>query len=225
VIELRNLNKTYPQGTKKLVIFSNVNIIFPNTGLMAIVGKSGSGKSTLLNLLSGLDYPTSGMIYIDKKAFLGHNYKVRCHHLLRKCGFIYQHYNLIPNLSIYDNVVIGSVLLKDKPQETKNKFDKLCEVLNIKELIAKPIAVLSGGEKQRVAIARALINNPDVIFADEPTGALDEINSEKIMEILREISKQRLVLMVTHNLLLARKYCQGIYYLDHQQLRYENLES
>lgn len=203
MLKLTNISKQY-EGSSNLTL-KNINLEFESTGLVSILGPSGCGKTTLLNLIGGLDTPTSGSILIDnyeltklKKIDLDryHNQYV---------GFVYQNYNLINYLNVVDNIELIN----------KNKeIDLLLDYLHLKDKAKKQVKYLSGGEKQRVSIARSLSNNPRFLLCDEPTGALDTKTSHEIMKLLKEISKTTLVIMVTHNEELAKRYSDRIIALE-----------
>ena len=204
-MKVKNISKTYDTSTgKKVHALRNVSFDLPSTGMVAILGKSGSGKSTLLNILSGLDSFDSG----DIEAF-GKNMKdfsrTELDNYRNSCvGFVFQEYHLIPELSVGDNIALALEL-----QGEKGVDERVKSVLSQVDLAGyenRKIDELSGGQKQRVAIARALIKNPKIIFADEPTGALDSQTGESILQILKNVSKERLVVLVTHDREFAKKY-------------------
>ena len=204
-MKIRNLCKTYDiKNGEKVHALKGVSFDLPSTGMVAILGKSGSGKSTLLNILSGLDSFDSG----DVEAF-GKNMKdfsrAELDNYRNSCiSFVFQEYHLIPELSVGENIALALQL-----QGEQNADENVKSVLNQVELSGyenRKISELSGGQKQRVAIARALIKNPKIIFADEPTGALDSQTGESILQILKEISKEKLVILVTHDREFAEKY-------------------
>lgn len=213
MIKVDNLIKNYgKEGTTKAL--KGVTIEFPEHGFVSILGPSGCGKSTLLNLLGLLDQPTSGNIIIDgvptKNLDSNKQDKIRNETI----GFIFQSYHLIPTLSILDNVILPlEVNNKVNKKEQKEKALILLKQLGLEEIIDKKTNELSGGQKQRVAIARALINDPKIILADEPTGALDSKNSVDVLNILKTISKSKLVVFVTHNEYQAKEYSDRIIYL------------
>ena len=209
MIEVKNISKNY--NTKKkneLTALKDINFTLPSTGMFFILGKSGSGKSTLLNILALLDNPTSGEILIDGKNINKLKEKEKTNYRNKKIGFIFQEFNLFEELNVYDNVELA-LNLKGIRKTKKNIQDIIDSVDLIGKIYAKTNE-LSGGEKQRVAIARALIKDPKIILADEPTGNLDNINSEKIFNILKSISKKHLVIIVTHDEDSALKYADGI---------------
>jgi putative ABC transport system permease protein len=201
MIRLKNVSKEY----NGVIIINNISINFRRNEFVAILGASGSGKTTLLNMMGGNLLPSKGDIYLgnnnlkDLNLDYYHNYYV---------SYIYQNYNLISNLNVYDNIILGLKLSNKKMN--KNKINLILNKLSITSLVNKNINNISGGEKQRVAIARTLVSDSNIILADEPTGALDSLNSFKIMNILKKISLSKLVIMVTHNEELANKYATRI---------------
>ena len=204
MIELKNISKYY----KETIALKNINIKFPKKGFIAILGHSGCGKTTLLNIIGGLTKPSCGNIILANKNTKNFKEKEWDSYRNNMIGFVFQNYHLINHLSVMDNINLKLKL--------SNKFDytkKSLKVLNEVGLLSKKKAYpyqLSGGEKQRVAIARALVNDPPIILADEPTGALDSKTSLEIMNLFLEISKEKLVIMVTHNEKLALKYTNHI---------------
>ena len=206
VLELINVNKDYKLANKeKFKALKNINISFDKGELVSIIGESGSGKSTLMNLIGGLDSDYEGIINIDGKALNSFKEKQLDDYRKKKIGFVFQSFNLIPHLSVIDNVTISLTLSNVSESEKKAKAIELLTKLGLKDQIKKKPTQLSGGQKQRVAIARALINNPDIILADEPTGALDSSTTSQILEILKEIADDgKLVIMVTHSEKVAK---------------------
>ncbi|MCM1130973.1 MAG: ABC transporter ATP-binding protein [Roseburia sp.] len=200
---------------KKKKILSNLNYEFPSTGFYIICGKSGVGKTTLLNILTGLLKPTCGTVKYDGVDIYDKNYKKRTL-LNEKIGYIFQNYNLIEELSVEDNIRLGNSC------ENQEILD-IMKFLGIEDLKDEKVEVLSGGERQRTAIARAIIKSPSILIADEPTGNLDEDNSKIIMQYLAEISKTTLVIMVTHDVSLAKNYASHILYLSRQGIKDEVL--
>ena len=195
MLELKHVSKEY--NTQK--VLDDINLCLPNKGLISIVGVSGSGKSTLLNVIGGIDKVTEGNIYIDNCNITKFNNKEMDWYHKKYVGFIFQSYNLIEYLSVKDNLLL-----------VNNNVYHVLKKLNIYHLRNKKVSLLSGGEKQRVAIARGILKNPKILLCDEPTGALDRKSSIIIMEILKELSKDRLVLVVTHDIELANKYSDHI---------------
>lgn len=211
MLVLKNIVKDYTLGQKDaLRALKSINISFEKSGFVSILGPSGCGKTTLLNIIGGLDKYTSGDLLID--GISTKNYKDKDWDLYRnnKIGFVFQNYNLIPHLSILENVMIPLSLNGENAASRKEKAIKALEKVGLNENYKKKPNQLSGGQAQRVAIARALVNDPEIILADEPTGALDSQTSVVVMEILKEISKTKLVIMVTHNQTLANQYSTRI---------------
>ena len=215
MIKIINLRKTYTEGGKSITeALKGITIDFPDKGFVSILGPSGCGKSTFLNLLGILDTPTLGRIYIDGYLVNELNEKQKDELRNKKIGFVFQNYHLIPTLKTKENVNLPLKLntsLSEK--EIEEKTNTKLEEVNLSELKNKKSNQISGGQMQRVAIARALINDPEIILADEPTGALDTKNSLDIMQMLKEISKTRLVIIVTHNVELAEEYSDVIVHL------------
>ena len=209
MIRFINVSKEYRskkgQITKAL---NNININLSNKGLVFIIGKSGSGKSTLLNILGGLDSKTSGHIYIDNKDIDSFKEKDYDSYRNTYIGFIFQDFNLLEEYNVFDNVMLSAKLLRKKVN--KEEILNLLERLGLKGLEYRNINELSGGQKQRVGIARALIKNPKVILADEPTGNLDSHSSLETFKLLKEISKEKLVVVVSHDLENANTYADKI---------------
>ena len=209
MIRLKNVSKEYRskkgQTTKAL---NNININLGNKGLVFIIGKSGSGKSTLLNILGGLDSKTSGHIYIDNKDIDSFKEKDYDSYRNTYIGFIFQDFNLLEEYNVFDNVMLSAKLLRKKVD--KEEILNLLDRLSLKGLEYRNINELSGGQKQRVGIARALIKNPKIILADEPTGNLDSHSSLEIFKLLKEISKEKLVIVVSHDLENANTYADKI---------------
>jgi len=204
LIRLVKVKKKY--GNR--VLFKNVNVSFESKGFYSIVGPSGCGKTTLLNIISGINKEYEGNIFFNDKNIKS----LDCNNLrINHFSYVFQSFNLFENETVFNNIL----LVIDSDKEI-NKFDKIrkidevLEVLQIKELKNNYVCKLSGGEKQRVAIARALITSPDVIFLDEPTGSLDEENTNAIFNILKNISKKYLVICVTHDNEMAKKYSDKI---------------
>jgi len=219
---LKNIRKTYEVNKKKKLVLDNINISFDKNGLVCILGPSGVGKTTLLNVIGGLDKIDSGDIVIEGKSLNKFKEKMFDSFRNKYIGFVFQHYNLINNASVFDNVMMPINIGGIKNKIYKKNVDYLLEKLNIKEEKNKRPNELSGGQMQRVSIARALINNPNIILCDEPTGALDDKTSHEIMKLLKEISKEKLVIMVTHNYLLAQKYADRIVKMNDGKIVYDS---
>ena len=210
MIKLENVCRYYKKGKIETKSLNGIDIEIKNKGLISILGPSGCGKTTLLNIIGGLDRATSGKIYINNKDSVNIKESEWDTYRNNTVGFIFQEFNLIEHLNIYDNVSLSLKLNAYKRKTIKSKVYEVLDKVGLKDKIYKKPNELSGGEKQRVAIARALINEPEIILADEPTGALDINTSKEIMSILKEISKTKIVLMVTHNNEIAEEYSDRI---------------
>ena len=210
MLELKNIKKTYVTGDEKVEALKGINLKFRESEFVSILGQSGCGKTTLLNIIGGLDRYTSGDLIINGKSTK--KFKDRDWDAYRnfKVGFVFQSYNLIGHQTILSNVELALTIGGISKKERKLRAIKALEDVGLKDHIHKKPNQLSGGQMQRVAIARALVNNPDIILADEPTGALDTKTSIQVMDILKKISKDKLIIMVTHNPDLAEKYSSRI---------------
>lgn len=210
MLELKNIKKSYKTGEFTQHALKGVSLVFDNNEFVSILGASGSGKTTLLNIIGGLDRYDSGDLIINNKSTKKFNdvlwdaYRNNC------VGFIFQSYNLIGHLSVLENVMMSLTLSGVTSRNKKEKALKALERVGLKDHAYKKPNQLSGGQMQRVAIARAIVNDPKVILADEPTGALDTKTSIQVMDLIKEISKEKLVIMVTHNPELAKKYATRI---------------
>ena len=210
MLKLKNIKKNYILGNEQIKALKGINIEFRKNEFVAILGPSGCGKTTLLNIIGGLDHYTSGDLIIDSVSTKKYKDKDWDTYRNHKVGFVFQNYNLITHQNVLSNVELALTLSGVGKKERKLKAIEALEKVGLKDQLYKKPNQMSGGQMQRVAIARALVNNPDIILADEPTGALDTKTSEQIMEILQEISKNQLVIMVTHNPELAKKYATRI---------------
>ena len=210
MLELKDIKKTYITGDEKVEALKGINLKFRESEFVSILGQSGCGKTTLLNIIGGLDRYTSGDLIINGKSTK--KFKNRDWDAYRnyKVGFVFQSYNLIGHQTILSNVELALTIGGISKKERKIRAIKALEEVGLKDHIHKKPNQLSGGQMQRVAIARALVNNPDIILADEPTGALDTKTSIQVMDILKKISKDKLIIMVTHNPELAEKYSSRI---------------
>ncbi len=210
MLELKNITKDYVSGDSTVQALKGIRIEFRKSEFVSILGQSGCGKTTLLNIIGGLDRYTSGDLIINGKSTKKFKDKDWDAYRNYSVGFVFQNYNLIPHQTILSNVELALTISGVSREERKERAIKALGAVGLKEQIHKKPNQLSGGQMQRVAIARALVNNPDIILADEPTGALDTKTSVQIMEILKEISKDKLIVMVTHNPELAEKYSTRI---------------
>jgi len=210
MLELKNITKDYLSGDTKVQALKGVSIDFRKSEFVSILGQSGCGKTTLLNIIGGLDRYTTGDLVINGKSTKEFKDKDWDAYRNYSVGFVFQSYNLIPHQTVLSNVELALTLSGVSKSERRKKAIKALENVGLGEQIHKKPNELSGGQMQRVAIARALVNDPDIILADEPTGALDTVTSVQIMELLKEISKDKLIIMVTHNPELAEKYSTRI---------------
>ncbi len=210
MIELKNISKDYVTGDLTVHALKNVSVSFRQNEFVAILGPSGGGKTTLLNIIGGLDHCTSGDLIINGKSTAKFNSRDWDSYRNHSVGFIFQSYNLIPHQNILANVELALTISGISKKERTERAKKALEDVGLGEYIKKKPNQLSGGQMQRVAIARALVNDPDIVLADEPTGALDTQSSIQIMDLLKEVAKDRLVVMVTHNPDLAEEYANRI---------------
>ena len=210
MLSVKNIYKSYGTKDNKYPVLKDINLNFRQNEFVAILGPSGSGKTTLLNILGGLDRYDSGDLIINGKSTKQFKERDWDSYRNKSIGFVFQSYNLISHISILNNVEMGLTLGNVSKSEAKKRAIAALEKVGLKEHIHKRPNQLSGGQMQRVAIARALVNNPDIILADEPTGALDSKTSMQIMDLIKEIAKDKLVIMVTHNAALADIYASRI---------------
>ena len=199
LLKVSHISKTYGSGENAVHALKDVSFSVPKGEYVAIVGESGSGKSTLLNLIGGLDMPTSGKVIIDGKSIFSMDDKKLTIFRRRNIGFIFQAFNLVPELTVEQNIIFPLLLDHQKPD--KKYLEELLNVLNLKERRNHLPAQLSGGQQQRVAIGRALITRPELILADEPTGNLDSKTSMDVILLMQSISRQfhQTTIMITHN--------------------------
>ena len=210
MLELRNIKKDYPMGATVVHALKGVSIQFRRSEFVSILGPSGCGKTTLLNIIGGLDQYTDGDLIINgrsTKSFQDRDWDAYRNHSV---GFVFQSYNLIPHQTVLRNVELALTLSGVSRAERRDRAVEALEKVGLGNQLFKRPSEMSGGQMQRVAIARAIVNNPDIILADEPTGALDTETSVQVMELLKEISKDRLIVMVTHNPPLAEQYSSRI---------------
>lgn len=214
ILKAKNLNKKYGKGINEFYAIKNINLTIQKGEFVIITGKSGSGKSTLIHLLSGIDKLDSGEVYINNKNISTLNEKELTKFRRKNIGIIYQNYNLFPQLNVKENILLPAQL--DKKHIKTKKFKELVKTLNISKKINNMPNELSGGEQQRTAIGRALINKPKILFADEPTGNLDNKNTEKVINLLKYYNKKykQTIIMVTHDQTLIKKSNRNIIMSD-----------
>jgi putative ABC transport system ATP-binding protein len=206
MIKVKNVSKIYTMGKEKVVALDNVSLNIDDGEFLAIVGPSGSGKSTLMHLVGGLDTPTSGSIYIDKKDISKFKDKEMSKYRNETIGFVFQSFNLENTQTALENVMMPLIFGEVSRKERKMKAIKALEMVGLGDKIQHKPNEMSGGQRQRVSVARALVNNPKIIFADEPTGNLDSKNGDMIMKLLIDLNKKGYtIIMVTHNMEEAKK--------------------
>ena len=216
MIKVENLVKIYKSKKKgSHRALNKINLTLDNKGLVFVLGKSGSGKSTLLNLIGGLDTVTEGSIIVDGNDISKLRERKFCNYRNTHIGFVFQDYHLIEELSIYDNIVLSLNLQKI---DDKNDVINALKIVDLEGYEHRLPSELSGGERQRVAIARAIIKKPRIILADEPTGNLDPVTATAILDILKDLSKECLVLVVSHNENDAYKYADRIIKLSEGEI-------
>jgi len=212
IIELKDVARYYEMGNSIVKALDCINIKIKNGDFVAIMGPSGSGKSTSMNLIGSLDYATRGAIFLD-----GTNIEERTESELaqlrgKKIGFIFQQFNLIPNLTAKENVMLPLLFQGTDLEEREEKAEEVLKMVELGDRMDFYPNQLSGGQQQRVAIARALANNPDVVLADEPTGNLDTKTGEKVLDFLQKLNEQgKTIILVTHDFNLAREHAKIIY--------------
>lgn len=210
MLQIKEISKSYTTGDFTQKALDEVSVSFRKNEFVAILGPSGSGKTTFLNVIGGLDKYDSGDLVINGRSTKDFSDSDWDAYRNNSIGFVFQSYNLITHLSILDNVEMGMTLSGVTDAEKRQKALEALERVGLKNHVNKKPNQLSGGQMQRVAIARALANDPDIILADEPTGALDKKTSRQIMDLIKEIADDKLVIMVTHNPALAEEYADRI---------------
>ena len=218
MLEIRGVSKVYTTGGVRRAVLNKVSINFRVSEFAAILGPSGSGKTTLLNIIGGLDHYDSGNLIINEKSTKEFRDKDWDSYRNHRIGFVFQNYNLIPHQTVLQNVRLALTLSGISKRESLRRSKKVLKDVGLQDHMEKLPAQLSGGQMQRVAIARALVNDPDILLADEPTGALDSETSIQIMDLLKQIASNKLVIMVTHNPDLANKYATRIITLKDGQI-------
>lgn len=215
----RRVCRFYQRKTSEVRAIDSVSLSIERGDFISLVGSSGSGKSTLLNLLAGLDRPTSGDIFLEGEPFSRMTRRELSSYRANKVGMVFQAFNLVPHLSAQMNVELALYFNGTPKGKRKSLSAEILSRLGIAERLDHNPADLSGGEQQRVAIARALVKNPDILFADEPTGNLDEKNTNEIMALLSELNRKGLaIMMVTHDLTLARDVSKKVLRLHYGQI-------
>jgi lipoprotein-releasing system ATP-binding protein len=219
VLACYGLAKSYSDGASKIEVLHHIDLEVQASQMVAIVGSSGSGKSTLLHLLGGLDKPTQGKVILDGKDLQQLSEKEKCKLRNHNLGFVYQFHHLLPEFSALENVSMPLLIQGDEPKEIQEKAEHLLEQVGLKHRLKHRLGQLSGGERQRVAIARALVANPLCVLADEPTGNLDPMNADRVLQLFFDLQKARKtsVVMVTHDLGIA-KHAQRVFKIEEGKL-------
>ena len=210
MLQLKNIHKTYQTGDIDVTALKSISLSFRDNEFVSILGPSGCGKTTLLNIIGGLDRYTSGDLVINGRSTKEYSDAEWDTYRNHSIGFVFQSYNLIPHQSVLANVELALTLSGVSKAERRERAAKALEQVGLGDQLHKRPSQMSGGQMQRVAIARALVNEPDILLADEPTGALDTATSIQIMDLLKEISHNKLIIMVTHNPELAEQYSSRI---------------
>lgn len=217
MLEVKNLKKVYTTrfGGNKVTALTNVNFTAEKGEYVAIMGESGSGKTTLLNILAALDKPTEGEVIIDGQNLNSFKDKKLASFRREQLGFVFQDFNLLDTFSVKDNILLPLVLAGKKHQEMEEKLKPIAEKLGIEELLEKYPYEISGGQKQRAAVARAIITNPQLVLADEPTGALDSKSTDELLGLFEKINKDgQTILMVTHSVKAASTASRVLFIKD-----------
>ena len=214
ILVTENLSKDYGKGNSVVHALQEVNISIKKGSFVSIMGKSGSGKSTLLHILSGILDPTSGSVILETENLFAIKDKDRTNIRKHRIGFVFQFFNLFPELTIHENIILPLKITKQKFD--KVYFDSLTKSLGIETMLDRYPATLSGGQQQRVAIARALIHKPAIVFADEPTGNLDEETTAEVMDLLKKIQRDynQTIIVVTHDSEIASYASRNILLKD-----------
>ena len=210
MLKLKGITKDYAVGDDAVHALKGIDLEFRESEFVAVLGHSGCGKTTLLNIIGGLDPYTEGDLIINGRSTKDYGDRDWDTYRNHSIGFVFQSYNLIPHQTVLANVELALTLSGVSKTERRERAVKVLEQVGLGDQLSKKPNQMSGGQMQRVAIARALVNDPDILLADEPTGALDSETSVQIMEILKEISKDKLIIMVTHNPELAESYASRI---------------
>ena len=222
IIQVRDLVKTYEAGEVKVQALRGVNLDVPKGEMLAVMGPSGCGKTTLLNCMSGIDDPTSGAISIEGVGLATMNDDRKTEYRARRMGFIFQFYNLLPVLSAAENVELPLLVSGTRPSEARTKAEQALERVGLGPWATHRPGQLSGGQRQRVTIARALVNDPAIVWADEPTGDLDSHTADEIMELMQSLNRehQQTFVIVTHDPSIAAR-CHRIVYMRDGEIERE----
>ena len=204
MVRLENVNKYYQSGSEKIHAIKNLNITFPDKGLVFILGPSGCGKSTLLNMLGGLDKPDDGAIYIEDRDIKTFSNGDLNNYLNSYLGFVFQEYNILKDLNLYDNIALPLEMQNVNKKEIKRKTLEIIDQVGLSSLRKRKINQLSGGQRQRISIARAILKNPPILILDEATSALDTESEKLVQEALENLMKNRTTIVIAHRLSTVR---------------------
>ncbi len=219
IIKLENISKIYQMGENEVRAVDGINISIHKGEFVAVMGPSGSGKSTSMNLIGSLDLPTTGKIFLDGKDIYHLEESEIAQIRGKKIGFIFQGFNLIPNLTAKENVMLPMMFQEIEESERERKAEELLALVELTDRVEHYPNQLSGGQQQRVAIARSLANDPEVILADEPTGNLDTKTGQMVMGFLQKLNTEgKTIILVTHDAELAQKYAKKIYWIKDGKL-------
>ena len=226
ILELKNIYKNYYQGNMEVPVLKDINLSVEEGEYLAIMGPSGSGKSTLMNIIGCIDTPTSGEYYLDGEMI--NNYKDKDLSVVRnkKIGFVFQNFNLLPRLSAIDNVALPLQYAKVNKKQRKEMCAKVLSMVDLDDRMTFKPTQLSGGQKQRVAIARAMVNNPKILLADEPTGALDSKSGKQVMDLFDKLHAEGVtIIMITHADDIASRAKRVVKIIDGQLLEDNQIDN
>lgn len=226
ILELKNIYKNYYQGNMEVPVLKDINLSVEEGEYLAIMGPSGSGKSTLMNIIGCIDTPTSGEYYLDGEMI--NNYKDKDLSVVRnkKIGFVFQNFNLLPRLSAIDNVALPLQYAKVNKKQRKKMCAKVLSMVDLDDRMTFKPTQLSGGQKQRVAIARAMVNNPRILLADEPTGALDSKSGKQVMDLFDKLHAEGVtIIMITHADDIASRAKRVVKIIDGQLLEDKQIDN
>lgn len=226
LLELKNIYKNYYQGSMEVPVLKDINLSVEEGEYIAIMGPSGSGKSTLMNIIGCIDIPTSGEYYLDGEMINSFKDKDLSEVRNKKIGFVFQNFNLLPRLSAMDNVALPLQYAKVSKKNRKEMCTKVLSMVDLEDRMTFKPTQLSGGQKQRVAIARAMVNNPKILLADEPTGALDSKSGKQVMDLFDKLHEEGVtIIMITHADEIASRAQRVIKIIDGELLEENKLDS
>ena len=226
ILELKNIYKNYYQGNMEVPVLKDINLSVEEGEYIAIMGPSGSGKSTLMNIIGCIDNPTSGEYYLDGEMINNYKDKELSEVRNKKIGFVFQNFNLLPRLSAMDNVALPLQYAKVNKKKRKEMCAKVLTMVDLEDRMSFKPTQLSGGQKQRVAIARAMVNNPRILLADEPTGALDSKSGKQVMDLFDKLHEEGVtIIIITHADDIASRAKRVVRIIDGQLLEENNIDN